>query len=133
MRLLDNAQKEVISLPDTIILTFRILLSKSFQKELHCIYWIGIQVQSITLENRINAVIRNSHDKDTYETVQGMIRSPRFELFRLEALPTSFLVVDGRQVLYETVSYANPEEFTIARANYVTIILWRDISITLTC
>jgi hypothetical protein len=62
-----------------------------------------------------------------------MIRSPRFELFRLEALPTSFLIVDGRQVLYETISYANPEEFTIAIANYVTIILRRDISITLTC
>lgn len=74
---------------------------------------MGIQVQSITLENRSNAVIRNPHDKDTYETVQGMIRSPRFELFRLEALPTSFLIVDGRQVLYETVSYANPKKFFI--------------------
>jgi len=109
-------KRKFISLPDIIILTFQILLSKSFQKELHCIYWMGIQVQSITLENRSNAVIRNPHDKDTYETVQDMIRSPRFELFRLEALSTSFLIVDGRQVLYKTVSYVNPEEFTIAIA-----------------
>jgi hypothetical protein len=73
---------------------------------------------AITLENRINAVIRSPPDRKTYETVQGMIRSPRFELFKLETLPTSFLVVDGKQVLYETVSYENPEEFIIAIANY---------------
>lgn len=47
-----------------------------------------------------------------------MIKSPRIELLRLETIPTSFLVVDGKQVIYETVSYANPEEFTIAIADY---------------
>ena len=43
-----------------------------------------------------------------------MITSPRFELFRLSSLPNSFLVIDGRQVVYDTVSYANPEEFMVA-------------------
>jgi hypothetical protein len=47
-----------------------------------------------------------------------MIRSSRFELFRLESIPTSFLVVDGEQVVCETVNYTNPQEFTIAIANY---------------
>ena len=47
-----------------------------------------------------------------------MVRSPRFELLRLDNLPTSFIVVDERQVVYETVSYVNPHEFTIAVANY---------------
>jgi hypothetical protein len=47
-----------------------------------------------------------------------MIKSPRFELFRLETLPTSFVVVDGRRCVYETVNHTNPEEFTIAVASY---------------
>jgi predicted transcriptional regulator len=117
MRLLDNAEKEVYFAsryhdPHVSNLTF-----KKFSEGI-TMHILDGNPGSITLENRINAVIRRPPDQKTYETIQNMIRSPRFELFRLETLPTSFLVVDGKQVLYETVSYANPEEFTIAIANY---------------
>jgi hypothetical protein len=117
MRLLDNAEKEVYFAsryhdPHVSNLTF-----KKFSEGV-TMHILDGNPDSITLENRINAIIRRPPDQKMYEMIQNMIRSPQFELFRLEALPTSFLVVDGKQVLYETVSYANPEEFTIAIANY---------------
>lgn len=37
---------------------------------------------------------------------------------RMPELPISFLVVDSIQVVYETVSYTNPEQFTTAIAKY---------------
>jgi hypothetical protein len=46
-----------------------------------------------------------------------MIRSPHFNLMRKE-VPISFVVVDGRQVVYETTSYSSPEQFTVAISNY---------------
>jgi hypothetical protein len=117
MRLLYNAEKEVYFAsryhdPHVSNLTF-----KKFSEGV-TLHILDGNPGSITLENRINAVIRSPPDKYALETIQGMIKSPRFELFRLETLPTSFLVVDGKQILYETVSYENPEEFTIAIANY---------------
>jgi hypothetical protein len=33
---------------------------------------------------------------------------------RLPDLPISFIVIDGTHVMYETVNYANPEQFTTA-------------------
>ena len=117
MRLLDNAEKEVYFAsryhdPHISNLTF-----KKFSEGI-TFHILDANPGAITLENRINAVIRSPPDKNTLDTIQGMIKSRRFELFRLETLPTSFLVVDGKQVLNETVSYENPEEFTIALANY---------------
>ena len=71
-----------------------------------------------SFDSRINAVLRTAPNKETYRQVADMIRSPRFELFRLETLPSSFVVVDDRQLVNETVSYVNPHEFTMAIANY---------------
>jgi hypothetical protein len=47
-----------------------------------------------------------------------MIKSSRFDLKKATTLPASFLVVDGIQVIYETINYANPEQFTVALAHY---------------
>lgn len=117
MRLLDNARKEVYFASRYHDPHISNLTLKKFSEGIK-MHILDGNPGAITLENRINAVIRSPPDQKTYETVQGMIGSPRFELFRLETLPTSFLIVDGKQVLYETVSYENPEEFTIAIANY---------------
>lgn len=71
----------------------------------------------ISVENRLNAVLRTPPDRETFEMVNNIIRSPRFELRRKE-VQASFMVVDRRMVCYETTNYANPEEFTLAIANY---------------
>jgi hypothetical protein len=73
---------------------------------------------SISAENRINAILRTPPNRDTFEMITKMVKSSRFELFRLPNLPVSFLVIDGHQVIYETVNYLNPEQFTLAIANY---------------
>jgi hypothetical protein len=46
-----------------------------------------------------------------------MIRSSRFELKKAN-IPASFLIVDGHQVLYESVNFNSPEQFTVGIANY---------------
>ena len=47
-----------------------------------------------------------------------MIKSSRFDLKMTTTLPASFLVIDDIQVIYETINYANPEQFTVALAHY---------------
>lgn len=73
--------------------------------------------EQICVENRLNAVLRTPPDRETFEMVNNIIRSPKFELRRKE-VQASFMVVDRRMVCYETTNYANPEEFTLAIANY---------------
>lgn len=92
------------------------IVFKKFSSEV-TLHILDATPAQISLENRINA-IRTSPNQQMYEMIQNMIRSPRFELFRLSSLPTSFLVIDGMQMVYEIVSYAKPEEFTVAIANY---------------
>ena len=50
--------------------------------------------------------------------VKKITRSQRFDLKRLPELPLSFMVVDGIQVVYDTVNFINPEQFTIAISKY---------------
>lgn len=50
--------------------------------------------------------------------VKKILKSPRFDLKRLPSLPLSFIVVDGIQVVYETVNFANPDQFTVAVSKY---------------
>ena len=85
----------------------------------------------ISVESRLNAVLRTPPNEETYKEVNRLIRSHCFELKSLE--PTtiasngsntlipkfnSFLVIDGTQVIYENINYGNPEEFTVAIARY---------------
>jgi hypothetical protein len=85
----------------------------------------------ISVESRLNAILRTPPDEETHRRVNTIIRSPYFELKRLEpttvmndgnsaTIPrfNSFLVIDGNQVLYENINFNNPEEFTVAIARY---------------
>jgi len=50
--------------------------------------------------------------------VKKITRSSMFDLRRLPDLPQSFMVVDRIQVVYDTVDYMNPEQFSIAISKY---------------
>lgn len=73
--------------------------------------------EQISVENRLNAVLRTPPNRETFEIVNGLIRSPWFDLKKGQ-VPASFMVVDGRMVCYETTNYNNPEEFTLAVSHY---------------
>jgi hypothetical protein len=73
--------------------------------------------EQISVESRLNAVLRVPPDRQTLELVNNMIRSPRFDLKKAN-VPCSFMIVDGIQVVYETINYANPQQFTVAIASY---------------
>ena len=74
--------------------------------------------EQITVESRLAAIIRTPPDRQTADIVRKIIKSPRFDLRRLPDLPQSFMVVDGIQVVYDTVNFINPEQFTIAISKY---------------
>ena len=74
--------------------------------------------EQITVESRLAAIIRTPPNRETAEMVKKIIKSPRFDLKRLPDLPQSFMVVDGIQVVYDTVNFINPEQFTIAISKY---------------
>lgn len=73
--------------------------------------------EQISVENRLNAVLRTPPNKETFEMVNSIVRSPRFDLKRTN-LGVSFMVVDRKMVCYETTNYANPEQFTLAISHY---------------
>jgi hypothetical protein len=117
LRLLDNAKKEIYLASRYHDPHVSSLMIKKFASGVRLHVLDGNPKQT-SLESRINAILRTAPDKESYKQVRGMIRSPSFELFRLENLASSFIVVDDRQLVYETVSYVSPQEFTIAIANY---------------
>jgi predicted transcriptional regulator len=71
----------------------------------------------ISVENRLNAVLRTPPNKETFEIVDKIVKSGRFDL-RRKPITASFIVVDGTTVCYETTSYTNPEQFTLAISHY---------------
>ena len=117
LKILDKAVKEVYFAtryhqPDVSAKTFEI-----FGKGV-TLHILDGNPEQISVENRINAIIRTPPNRETSDLINRIIRSPRFDLKRMPELPISFLVVDGIQVVYETVSYTNPEQFTTAIAKY---------------
>jgi hypothetical protein len=117
MKLMENAQKEIYFAsryhdPHVASKTF-----EKFSKGL-TLHILDGNPEPISLENRINAILRTPPNRETFELVNNMLKSSRFDLKRITTLPASFLVVDGIQVLYETINYANPEQFTVAIAHY---------------
>ncbi len=71
----------------------------------------------ISFENRINAILRTPPNNETLQSVKKMLRSARFELKKKD-IPVSFLVVDGQHVVYESVNFNDPEQFTVGIAAY---------------
>jgi predicted transcriptional regulator len=117
LKILDNAVKEVYFAtryhqPDVSTKTFEI-----FGKGV-TLHILDGNPEQISVENRINAILRTPPNKETSDLINRIIRSPRFDLMRMPELPISFLVVDSIQVVYEAVSYTNPEQFTTAIAKY---------------
>ena len=74
--------------------------------------------EQISVENRRAAKFRTPPNKETAELIKKIVKSPRFDLKSLPDLPQSFMVVDGIQVVYDTVNFINPEQFTIAISKY---------------
>jgi hypothetical protein len=74
--------------------------------------------EQISVESRLAAIIRTPPNRETAELVKKIVKSSRFDLKRLPDLPQSFMVVDGIQVVYDTVNFINPEQFTIAVSKY---------------
>ena len=119
MRVLDNAQKDVYFASryhDTHV------SRKLFEKFSNgvSLHVIDSTPEEISLEKRINAIIRTAPNKDTFDMIDKMIHAPssKFELLRLPDLPVSFIVVDELQVVYETINHTNPQQFTTALACY---------------
>lgn len=71
----------------------------------------------ISVENRLNAVLRTPPDRETFEMVNKIIKSGRLDL-KKGNVAASFMVVDGTTVCYETSNYTNPEQFTLAISQY---------------
>jgi hypothetical protein len=90
--------------------------------------------EQISVESRLNAILRTPPDQETFRRVNRIIRSPCFELKSRASktiannantnnnsmIPSfnSLLVTDSNQVIYENINYGNPEEFTVAIAKY---------------
>jgi hypothetical protein len=74
--------------------------------------------EQISVESRLAAIIRTPPNRETAEMVKKITKSSRFDLKRLPELPLSFMVVDGIQVVYDTLNFINPEQFTNAISKY---------------
>ena len=117
LKVLDNAEKEVYFATryhDPHV------SSKVFEKlgKGVTIHILDGNPDQITVESRLAAIIRTPSDRETAELVKKIIKSPRFDLKILPDLPQSFMVVDGIQVVYDTINFINPEQFSIAISKY---------------
>ena len=117
LKVLDNAEKEVYFATryhDPHV------SSKVFEKLAKGvnIHILDGNPEQITVESRLAAIIRTPPNRETAEMVKKITRSPRFDLKRLPDLPQSFMVVDGIQVVYDTINFINPEQFSIAISKY---------------
>lgn len=74
--------------------------------------------EQISVMNRLSAIMRTPPNRETGEMVKKVLRSSRFDLKMLPGLPLSFIIVDGIQVVYETLNFVNPEQFTVAVSKY---------------
>lgn len=74
--------------------------------------------EQISVENRLAAIIRTPPNRETAELVRKIARSTTFDLKRLPELSISFIVVDGIQVVYDTLNFTNPEQFRVAVSKY---------------
>jgi hypothetical protein len=119
MRVLDNAQKNVYFASRYHDSHVSSKLFETFSKGIG-LHIIDSTPEQISLEKRINAIVRKAPNRDTFKMIDKMIHAPsnKFELLRLADLPVSFIVVDELQVVYETVNHTNPQQFTSALACY---------------
>src|ERR671918_2574037 len=116
-RLLESAEKEVYLASRYHDPHFSKLMFHKVANEGLTMHLLDGLPDPICVENRLNAILRVPPNRETFEMVNRIIKSQRFEL-RQAKLSASFMVVDGTTVCYETTAYANPEQFTLAISHY---------------
>jgi hypothetical protein len=117
LKVMDNAEKEIYFATryhDPYVST---KVFEKFSKGV-TIHILDGNPEQISVESRLAAIIRTPPNRETAEMVKKITRSSRFDLKRLPELPLSFMVIDGIQVVYDTVNFINPEQFTIAISKY---------------
>jgi predicted transcriptional regulator len=116
-RLLASAEKEVYLASRYHDPHFSKLMFHKIANEGLMMHLLDGLPDQISVENRLNAILRVPPNRETFEMVNKIIKSRRLEL-RKAKLSASFMVVDGTTVCYETTDYANPEQFTLAISHY---------------
>ncbi len=117
LKVLDNAEKEVYFATRYHDPHVSTKVFEKFAKGV-TIHILDGNPEQISVESRLAAIIRTPPNRETAEIVKKITKSSRFDLKRLPELPLSFMVVDGTQVVYDTVNFINPEQFAIAIAKY---------------
>jgi predicted transcriptional regulator len=117
MKVLDNAESEVYFATRYYDPHVSNMVFQKFSKKV-TIHILDGNPDQISVENRLSAIIRTPPNRETAEMVKKLLKSSRFDLKRLPNLPLSFIVVDGLQVVYETINFANPDQFTVAVSKY---------------
>ncbi|MGG6460606.1 MAG: hypothetical protein ACM3JQ_04175 [Candidatus Eiseniibacteriota bacterium] len=117
MKVLDNAENEVYFATRYYDPHVSNLVFKKFAKGV-TIHILDGNPDQISVENRLSAIIRTPPNRETADMVKKLLKSSRFDLKRLPKLPLSFIVVDGIQIVYETINFANPDQFTVAVSKY---------------
>jgi len=117
MKVLDNAENEIYFATRYYDPHVSKMVFEKFSKGV-TIHILDGNPDQITVENRLGAILRTPPNRETGEIVKKLLKSPKFDLKRLPSLPLSFIVVDQIQVVYESINFANPDQFTIAVSKY---------------
>ena len=117
LKVMDNAEKEIYFATRYHDPYVSSKVFEKFSKGV-TIHILDGNPEQISVESRLAAIIRTPPNRETAEMVKKITKSTRFDLKRLPELPLSFMVVDGIQVVYDTVNFINPEQFTIAISKY---------------
>ena len=121
IKLLESAQDEVFMATRYYDPHFSKLMYDKIKQGLTMHLLDGLPEQ-LSVANRLNAILRVPPNKETFEMVDGIIKSHKFDL-RKGVVPASFIVIDGSTVCYETTNYSNPEQFTVAVSHYDDLYL----------
>jgi predicted transcriptional regulator len=116
-RLLESAEKEVYMATRYHDPHFSNLMFHKVAHEGLMMHLLDGLPDQISVENRLNAILRVPPNRETFEMVNKIIKSQRFEVGKAK-VSASFMVVDGTTVCYETTDYLNPEQFTLAISHY---------------
>jgi hypothetical protein len=117
LKVLDNAEKEVYFATKYHDPHISNLVFKKF-REGASIHILDGNPEQISVEKRLAAIVRTPPNKEIADMVKKILRSSRFDLKRVPNLPISFMVVDRVQVVYETINFTSPEQFSIAISKY---------------
>ena len=116
-KLLESAQKEVYMATRYFDPHFSKLMYDKIGGQGLTMHLLDGLPEQQAVAGRLNAVLRVPPNKETFDIVNSIVKSKRFDL-RRATVPASFIVVDGSTVCYETTNYTNPEQFTVAVSHY---------------